>query len=720
MKRARWFLGIGGGLAALVFALPWLVSAEQFRPAIEGRLRAAAGRPVTFGALSLRVIPLSLRAAGLEIQGLAKVDVLDVHVRFLPLLRGDIEISSLVLTRPVVTYTPAAKGSAGGEAPKLESLRIVDGRLKTGGTEYANIDAEIRMDGPGVAGTLSWENGTLPVQLEFAGARAGEVWDVAKLDAKMGKVTAGFVGKVDMGASTVDGALKIAPSPLAGLPVKTAYKPSGTVTADVKVRGPFKEPVLTGAVQIANLEVTGGQLSQTLKATALELELTPGQIVAKPFSLQVGPTLVQAAFALKDYKTIDATVSTKDAAIRDLLAMAQVSDVKGTGVTTLSVRATGPLAKPVLEGSGSVAGADLQVAGLVPPLKIYSALIHFAEDSAALEEAVFHLGKSNFRGAVKFQNFANPRIAISLQADQLSNVEMAGWVAAGKGGGEGKPMVITGDLAAGKVLLNDLVLENVKTGVVLRDQVLTLEPLSAGVYGGKLTGAATVNLKTQPAVIGLKAHLDKIESEQLLAATTALRKVVSGPVTAEAQLQFAPKPGEEFARTMDGTVQFQLAQGKLIPVNLLGEMGTLAKFLKPLNGAGGTSVLGMKGAFTVAKGVVTTEDLRVELDRAAALFTGGFSLVDQTLNLRMLTTLNKQLSEEVGGTKIGGFLSAAVAGPKGELMMPSLVKGTFSKPVFTPDAVAVGKMKLGSPAGLQEGMKGIMDLFKGKKAAPKP
>jgi hypothetical protein len=34
--------------------------------------------------------------------------------------------------------------------------------------------------------------------------------------------------------------------------------------------------------------------------------------------------------------------------------------------------------------------------------------------------------------------------------------------------------------------------------------------------------------------------------------------------------------------------------------------------------------------------------------------------------------------------------------------------------------VAVGKMKLGSPAGLQEGMKGIMDLFKGKKAAPKP
>lgn len=720
MKRARLLLGLAGGLAALIFALPWLVSAEQFRPAIEGRLREALGRPVTFGALSLHVIPLSLRASGLEIQGLAKVDVLDVHVRFLPLLQGNIEVASLVLTRPVVTYTATAGGKSGGETPKLESLRIVDGRLITGGTEYANIDAEIRMDGPGVAGTLSWENGTLPVQLEFAAARAGDLWDVAKLDAKMGKVTAGFTGKIDAGASTVDGVLKIAPSPLAGLPVKTAYKPSGTVTADVKIRGPFKEPVLTGGVQIANLEVMGGQLSQTLKATALHLDLTPGQIAAKPFSLQVGPTLVQAAFTLKDYKTIDATVSTKDAAIRDLLAMAQVSDVTGTGVTSLSVRATGPVAKPVLEGSGSVAGADLKLAALTPNLKIDSALIHFAEDSASLEEAVFHLGKSNFRGAVKFHNFAHPQIAISLQADQLSNVEMAGLVPAGKSGGEGKPLVITGDLAAGKVLLNDLVLENVKTGLVLRDKVLTLEPLSAVVYGGKMTGAATVNLKAQPPVIALKTHLDKIESEQLLAATTALRKVVSGPVTADAQLQIAPKPGEDFARTMDGTIQFQLAQGKLIPVNLLGEMGALAKFLKPLNAVSGTSVLGMKGGFTVAKGVVATEDLRVELDRAAAVFTGGFSLVDQTLNLRMLTTLNKQLSEEVGGTKIGGFLSAAVAGPKGELMMPSLVKGTFAKPVFTPDAVAVGKMKLGSPANLQEGVKGVLDLFKGKKTEAKP
>jgi len=129
------------------------------------------------------------------------------------------------------------------------------------------------------------------VTLVFSAANSANVWNFSQLDAKMGDVTAAFTGRIDANAGTVDGALIIKPSPLAGLPVQSAYKPKGTVTADVKVAGPFKEPVLTGAVQIANLEVTGGKLSQPLRATALELALTPNRIAAKPFSLHVGPTL---------------------------------------------------------------------------------------------------------------------------------------------------------------------------------------------------------------------------------------------------------------------------------------------------------------------------------------------------------------------------------------------------------------------------------------------
>lgn len=722
MKRARLLAGVGIAIASLVFALPFLISAERFRPLIQGQLQSALGRPVEFGALSLRVIPLSLRATTLDIKGLATVEVLDVHVRFLPLLQGDVEVDSLVLTRPVVDYASNPQSPAENSAPSLKSLQIIDGKLITTSAfgqraEYANIDAEIQVVDNQTTGTVSWRNGTLPINLNFAASNNAGQWTVSKLDAKMGEVTAAFTGQINANAGTVDGALRIKPSPLAGLPIQSVYKPRGTLTADVKVSGPFKEPSLTGAVQIANLEVTGGKLSHPLRATTLALDLTPNKISAKPFSLQVGPTLVQAAFQLTNYKIIDATISTKDAALQDLLAIAQVDDITGTGAVTLQVRATGPIANPQLTGSGAITGADIQMPALQPNLKIDTAQIKFEAGSASVDNATFHVGKSNWQGSLKLRNFNHPQLTISLQADQLSNLEMQSWFQPAKG--ESKPIGITGDIAVGKMQLNDLTFEGLKSGLTFRDKLLTLDPLSAAVYGGRLTGSATVNLQTQPPVFNLNTHLDRIEAEQLLAATTPLRKVVTGPLTAEAQLQFSPKPGEDFARTLAGTIQFQLTQGRLLPFNLLNEMSAIGKFMKTVSATNAnTPFLGLKGRFQIDNGVAETQDLRLELDRAAALITGSLNLADQTLNLRMLTTFNKQFSDEVGGTKIGAFLSAAMSSPKGELLIPSLVKGTFSKPVFAPDAATLGRMKLSQPYGLQEGVQGIIDIFKPKKKQP--
>ncbi len=148
-------------------------------------------------------------------------------------------------------------------------------------------------------------------------------------------------------------------------------------------------------------------------------------------------------------------------------------------------------------------------------------------------------------------------------------------------------------------------------------------------------------------------------------------------------------------------------------------MQALGKFLKPLqSSAAGTPFLGIQGKLALNNGAARTDNLRVELDRAAAVVSGVFGLADQSLDLRVLTTLDKHLSEEVGGTRIGGFLSAAMAGPEGELLMPSIVKGTFAKPVFSPDPAAIGKLKLQQPGEIKDTIKGVFDMFKGRKKQP--
>ena len=721
MKRLLWIAGPILLLAALVLSLPYIVSADRFRPLLQSRLQSAIGRPVEFADLELRLFPISLRAYGLKVPGLLTAELVSVRVRALPLLSGNVEVESVTLNQPIVQYT--AKPSAGPAPafPDLAAFNIVDGRLLYTGekgetSEYTDIDASIRTEASQSFGEISWKNTTLPVTLHFRAARANGLWDFSQLDIRAGAVTAAFTGKIDTAKSTVNGALKISPTSLAGLPINSPYKPKGEITADVKLAGPWKQPALTGAVQINNLEISGGKLTQPLRASALGLALTPNKIFAAPFSLQSGPTQVQATFQLMNYKTIDATISTANANLQDLLVIAQAGDVTATGSATLQLRATGPVDNPQLSGSGSLANADFHLPALNPHLKIDSAAIKFEAASAAIDNAVFHIGNTNGRGSITIRDFARPRIALSLQLDQLSNTEAQSWFPPAKPGAKSTPVSLTGDLAATRLQVNNLTLENFKSNLDLHDQLLTLSPLSANLYGGRVTGSASVNLKKEPAEIALKTHLEKIESEQLLAAATPLRKVVSGPLTADADLHFAPKPGEDFARTLSGTLNLQLAQGKLLPLNLLGEINNFARFLKPLQAApANTPFLGMKGSFQIANGALQTDDLRLELDRAAALITGTANLTDQSLNLRMLTTLNKQFSDEVGGTRIGGFLSAALASPKGELLIPSLVKGSFSKPVISPDAATVGKMKLSQPQSLQEGVKGIMDLFKSRK-----
>jgi hypothetical protein len=98
---------------------------------------------------------------------------------------------------------------------------------------------------------------------------------------------------------------------------------------------------------------------------------------------------------------------------------------------------------------------------------------------------------------------------------------------------------------------------------------------------------------------------------------------------------------------------------------------------------------------------------------------GSVGLVDQAMNLRLTTLLAKEMSQAFGGNRVSGFLTTALSNSRGELIIPSLVTGTFARPKFAPDPQRVAKMKLeglrSDPAGVVGGFKGLMDSLRGKK-----
>ncbi len=54
----------------------------------------------------------------------------------------------------------------------------------------------------------------------------------------------------------------------------------------------------------------------------------------------------------------------------------------------------------------------------------------------------------------------------------------------------------------------------------------------------------------------------------------------------------------------------------------------------------------------------------------------------------------KALSQQVGGSQVGGFMNTALANGQNELVLPIILTGTFQHPQVAPDVQQIAQMKL--------------------------
>jgi AsmA protein len=106
-------------LAAAALLLPLLIDVQRFAPVVTGQLRQLTGREVTLGTIALRILPVPAvtitpvtLGEGPRYPGrdAVRLKSLAVRLRPLPLLRGRLEFSSIVLEQPTVTVIRDRQG----------------------------------------------------------------------------------------------------------------------------------------------------------------------------------------------------------------------------------------------------------------------------------------------------------------------------------------------------------------------------------------------------------------------------------------------------------------------------------------------------------------------------------------------------------------------------------------------------------------------------------
>jgi AsmA protein len=103
----------------IVFAAVGRFNVNGYKPRIQAQLGKSLNRNVTMGDVSLRLLPPGLRVESPFIgddpafntqSSFVRADVLNVSVRLLPLLGGNIDVAALNLQRPVVELVKNAQG----------------------------------------------------------------------------------------------------------------------------------------------------------------------------------------------------------------------------------------------------------------------------------------------------------------------------------------------------------------------------------------------------------------------------------------------------------------------------------------------------------------------------------------------------------------------------------------------------------------------------------
>jgi uncharacterized protein YhdP len=449
----------------------------------------------------------------------------------------------------------------------------------------------------------------------------------------------------------------------------------------------------------------------------------------KKFDAKVGSTALTAQGTLTQYSTpspnVNASVRCENAKVDELLSLAQVfgmsaaDGITGSGNVSLNVNAKGPIENQgalQLSGSGALQNVTLKPATFTKPLQVRTANIQFAQNSMNLTNLNASLGSTNATGNMSVTNFTSPHITFALNADKVNVTELEqitggspapaqkragnGWslIPSAEAAPASPPGMLdkatgNGTLAVGTITYEQTVLTNVHSNVALNRGVVQLNPLTSNIFGGQQSGSITIDTRPNPMTYAANIKLANADANQMMSSVSSVKNTIYGTLGATTNVTFATPPSGDVAQTLNGTVAFTLANGKIMKLDLPSELSKIGKF-GGTSAKGYTAVSQMSGTFNVHQGVAQTNDLKAALDIGTMAATGTINLVNQGLNMHVTAVLNKGFSQSVGGTGVGGYLNTALANKNGELVIPVLVTGSMDHPIVAPDLDQIAKMKV--------------------------
>jgi AsmA protein len=259
---------------------------------------------------------------------------------------------------------------------------------------------------------------------------------------------------------------------------------------------------------------------------------------------------------------------------------------------------------------------------------------------------------------------------------------------------------LEGSLAAGRLKVSGLSLENVDLAFKAWDGVVSVKPAKLNLYQGSLAAALALDTaKAEPAT-AVSLAVSGVQAGPLLRDLTG-KESLSGRVNLNADLHCLGDVLAEMKRSLAGKASFHVQDGVFPGVDFLGLAKAATSGAK--SGDAGQAGQGKKtdfgelsGSLAIVNGLVSNRDLELKAPALRATGEGTASLVTEQIDYLVKPKL------ALTGKGQGGRGQDDTWG----LTVPIRITGTFEKPGYGLAAGELAKELLLSPVNVADGLTG--------------
>jgi AsmA protein len=245
-------------------------------------------------------------------------------------------------------------------------------------------------------------------------------------------------------------------------------------------------------------------------------------------------------------------------------------------------------------------------------------------------------------------------------------------------------LILDGALKIAKLKVNNANIEDAVLKIKAKDGVFNLNPIKLKLYQGNAAGKAVLNVAKNTPRTKIKLQLKNVQAGPLL--QDVLEKdILEGATNADIDLALVGDDPEKIKKTLKGKGELRFNDGAIVGIDLSAmarNVGAAFGLAKEGEKRPRTDFAELLVPFKIKKGVVKTPQSSLKSPFIRITAAGTADLVKETLDFRVNPQAVATIKGQGDEKKRSGF------------MVPILVSGTFSLPIFRPDLSSATKQRI--------------------------